>query len=59
MLDKLPVVGFIVFVYGLLLIVIGQMLDIAHDSVFGVILGCLGFFVFVYGNMLLDELKQE
>jgi hypothetical protein len=62
LLDKLPLVGFILFVYGMGMVVAGvnwhSQAGIVFD-VFGIFIGALGFFLFGYGNMLLDELNEQ
>lgn len=54
-LDKLPVIGFILFIYGLGYVVVGQDQDILRYTILGSLSAIFGFFLFVYGNMIAED----
>lgn len=56
---KLPMIGFVAFVYGVMLFVVGRDINLTHHSVLGGITALIGFYLFIYGNMLETEQKGE
>lgn len=54
LVDKLPIIGFLIYITGLTYFVVGQDQEILHFIVLGGLSSLAGFILFVYGNML-DE----